>query len=183
MNKRAFYFWIERLKISPAERKAVSLLMVLLVSLTLINALLEQQVPYDEEYYKELEQAFEQRAVLVQEKQDKILARYEPADSKPAAIAVVRDTLPSDSLETEQTPEDELAGETTSERINVNTATAEVLQSLPGIGPVYARRIIEYRQENGHFTGAEELINIKGIGKKRLEKLKPFIKLTGSTEN
>lgn len=59
--------------------------------------------------------------------------------------------------------------------ININTASASQLDSLPGIGPVYAARIIEYRQANGGFKSVEELLNIKGIGEKTLEKLKDKI--------
>ena len=62
--------------------------------------------------------------------------------------------------------------------INLNTAGAQKLQKLPGIGPAYARRIINFRQKNGAFTTKKELLKIKGIGKKRLAKIKPFIKLT-----
>lgn len=187
MNKRAFYFWLERLKISPAERKAVSLLMVLLVTLTLTNGLMKQQAPYDEEYYMELEQAFKRRAALVKNKEDKLLARYDPEIRKPVVGSAVRDTIPADTIETGAPPESVKKGspvrEKKFERIDVNTATIELLQSLPGIGPVYARRIVEYREENGNFASTEDLINVKGIGKKRLKKLKPFIKLKGSTQN
>lgn len=50
------------------------------------------------------------------------------------------------------------------EKINVNTASAEVLAELKGIGPVIAERIVDYRQENGSFSAAEDLMEVKGIG-------------------
>ena len=59
--------------------------------------------------------------------------------------------------------------------INVNTADLATLQLLPGIGATYANRIIEYREEHGGFNSSEELLNIKGIGEKRLEKIRPLI--------
>lgn len=61
--------------------------------------------------------------------------------------------------------------------VNINTATAEKLQELPGIGPVYSARIVEWREENGKFTSKEQLIEIKGIGEKRLATIKPLIRL------
>ena len=59
--------------------------------------------------------------------------------------------------------------------LNINTATASELGTLPGIGPSMAQRIIHYRLENGPFTSVDALQNVKGIGAKTLAKLKPFI--------
>lgn len=55
--------------------------------------------------------------------------------------------------------------------VNLNTATAEQLQTLPGIGPVLASRIIAYREEYGSFDTIGELANVSGIGEKRLEEI------------
>lgn len=59
--------------------------------------------------------------------------------------------------------------------ININTATAEQLDVIPGIGPVLAKRIIDYRTEIGGFTDVEELLEVKGIGEKTLEKILEYI--------
>ena len=58
------------------------------------------------------------------------------------------------------------------EKINLNTATAQQLETLPGIGPVSARNIIEFRNKVGKFNRIEEIINIKGIGEKKFLKIK-----------
>jgi len=56
--------------------------------------------------------------------------------------------------------------------ININTAPASELESLPGVGPKMAARIIEYRQKNGPFKKIEELMNVRGLGEKNFLKLK-----------
>jgi competence protein ComEA len=61
------------------------------------------------------------------------------------------------------------------ERININTATLEELDSLPGIGPTLAQRIIDYRTENGPFTAIEDIMDVSGIGPVIFENIKDLI--------
>ena len=64
---------------------------------------------------------------------------------------------------------------TASAPVNLNSATAVQLQTLPGIGASTAQRILDYRQKNGAYKKIEELMNVKGIGEKSFLKLKPLI--------
>ena len=59
--------------------------------------------------------------------------------------------------------------------INLNMASKEELQTLPGIGPKVAERILAYREQYGPFKSVEELLEIKGIGPKKLEKIRSLV--------
>ena len=59
--------------------------------------------------------------------------------------------------------------------VNLNTATAAQIATLPGVGEKAAQRIIEYREKNGGFKKVEDLMNVKGIGEKSFLKLKPLV--------
>ncbi len=63
-------------------------------------------------------------------------------------------------------------------KIDINSANTTQLRLIPGIGETIAQRIIDYRTENGNFTTVEELLNVSGIGEKKLEQMKPYIKVT-----
>ncbi len=59
--------------------------------------------------------------------------------------------------------------------LNLNAATREQLEALPGIGARTAERILEYRQKNGSFRKVEDLMNVQGIGEKSFLKLRPLL--------
>ena len=63
--------------------------------------------------------------------------------------------------------------------ININTADLDLLTTLPGIGPVLAQRIIDYREEHGNFQHIEELTYVTGIGQKRLEAILNYVTVVG----
>lgn len=61
--------------------------------------------------------------------------------------------------------------------VNINTAGAEELQRLPGIGPAMAERILDYRQEIGSFNAPEQLQDVRGIGEKKYAAMEPFVRV------
>ena len=86
---------------------------------------------------------------------------------------------PSDQPTTAQapvvTPAPAAAPPKTSSRVNLNRAGVEELQTLPGVGPVLAQRMVEWRKAHGRYRTVDDLQEVKGIGKKRLEQLRPLV--------
>ena len=64
--------------------------------------------------------------------------------------------------------------------VNINTASAEQLAALPGIGEGYAQNILDYREENGPFETKQSLLNVDGIGQNRLEAILDYITVGGT---
>lgn len=262
MLNRKLFFWLERLKISRGERRAIITLIIVLLVLVFINGVLEPRLPFDRSSYAQIEKVFKQRAALLKRKNKRVMAPFKGI----SASAIITDTIPansasslkksinintagikelgqlpgigpayaqniinfrnkkgsftskkqllkvegigdarfakikllitlgiakdsvrilstrSDTMQKSKIIPDKDKQTEVSKRINVNTADAKTLITLPGIGPAYAQGIIDYRRKNGSFTSFKELLKVKGIGKKRLENLIPFIKLTDETE-
>jgi len=170
--RRKLFFLIDRLQITRGERIAVSFLFLLLIISGSISAFIEPKTHVDEEYYNQIEEVFRERSRIIEEERQTILARYNPEpETAPAQImaAAIADTIPPDTIRTMDVPDHE--------KININTAGADELVKLPGIGPAYAQRIVEWREENGRFTTVEQLLQIRGIGERRLEQIRPYIRL------
>ena len=87
---------------------------------------------------------------------------------KPDLIAIPNDAHPQN-----RTTKQAVANKP--ELLNINTASAAELQTLPNIGESIAQRIVNYRTQHGNFANIDALQNVRGIGAKTLEKLKPFV--------
>ena len=65
--------------------------------------------------------------------------------------------------------------------VNINTATLQELEALPGIGEARAQAILDARKQRGGFKSVDELVDVRGIGPKNLEKLRPYLHVSGKT--
>lgn len=82
--------------------------------------------------------------------------------------------IPTKEIFLQTTP---LAATTSSDTVNINTADANRLATLKGIGPALAQRIIEYREQNGAFKTIDEIKNVRGIGDKKFDAFKDKLTL------
>ncbi|NIP26738.1 MAG: hypothetical protein GWO38_23675, partial [Phycisphaerae bacterium] len=134
--KRGLFFWLEKLKIAPGERKAISGLLILLVLLGGLNLALSPSVPFGDGDYVELEQQFAERTAMLKAEEEKLMEQYYPASAKGITKAKV-DTVTKDTADTTEADQSEQrvknpGQKAEKERINVNKASVEVLEQLPG---------------------------------------------------
>ena len=112
-------------------------------------------------------------------------AFYTPPElDAPTVIYIDPSSAGEEAGNSNRPPEDEGGGEEyepqplpLSAKVHINTADAGELDTLPGVGPALAQRILDYRASHGGFRQVEQLMEIDGIGEKTFEKLEPYVTL------
>ncbi|KRF11234.1 helix-hairpin-helix domain-containing protein [Paenibacillus sp. Soil787] len=99
-------------------------------------------------------------------------------DIEPNATIPAFSAIPTHSMVSNEKQEVSLPAARSAGQLDLNTATIEQLDGIPGIGEIKAKAIMNYRLKKGRFSRIEELVEVKGIGDKMLEKLKAFLYVT-----
>ena len=105
-----------------------------------------------------------------------ISVQTERQPEAPTEEVVVRETAPTELPEVTEEPEVPAAPQEPTV-LNLNTATVEELTTLPGIGPVLAQRIVDFRTANGPFASVEQLTDVEGVGEKKLDAIREYLRI------
>ena len=97
-----------------------------------------------------------------------------PQEAAPSSFAVPSSAAPS-SQDTPSSDTPASSQEPAVKQVNINTATEQELLEIPGVLPMRARFIVQYREEHGPYQSVEDLLNVPGIGKEVLEDLRPYV--------
>jgi competence protein ComEA len=110
---------------------------------------------------------------------EQIVVGLAPAAGQPAVLgsSVASGTSPVSGAPGPAGPASGTVKPKAGESLDLNTATVEQLDALPGVGPVTAAAIVAWRQANGKFTSVDQLADVDGIGPVRLEKLRPLVRV------
>ncbi len=110
---------------------------------------------------------------------EQIVVGLAPAPGQPTALgsSLASGTAPVSGAAGPAGPASGTVKPKAGEVLDLNTATVEQLDGLPGVGPVTAAAIVAWRQANGRFTSVDQLADVDGIGPARLEKLRPLVRV------
>ena len=175
--------WLYRLQnrigLAAPEGTAGLVILIALAVGTVARYVQAHAAPVAPDLYTSSDAAFEE-ANRASETGEGLILPVALASSVPEPVVV--DVELADSSEVAPEPEAEPApsparrsSRPAPARTGINTASVAELDRLPGIGPALAGRILAYRQQHGRFSRAEQLIEVKGIGPKTFEKMKPWV--------
>jgi comEA protein len=160
---RNWYLFSEKWGISRSEMRLFLLLSVVLFTLTATYYVIpESKSPFEAAYYDSIRVEFQERAIKARAADSLRLEKFLNPD---AYIAKEQEKSPKKKSKSPQG------------KININTASEADWIELPGIGPAMAKRIIELREKNNGFKKLDDLLDVKGIGPKSFEKIKPYLTL------
>ena len=164
--------------------------MTVLIAILLVTGMLHQIEPgpsYDASFYRSYEAKFDSLSRMAAAEESLLVGQHYPdrqADNGTTGNRQALAVEPSGDSEAEVAASDTSDAEDGSaEVININEAGPEELETLPGIGPAIAERIIDYRRENGPFQAKSELKEVRGIGEARFENISSLITVNESENN
>jgi competence ComEA-like helix-hairpin-helix protein len=173
---RLVYRLQQQVGMTPTEFRASLFLAALLLGGSVVNFVASRSNPIDPAVYAENDAYFNERRQFTTVADT--IEQRSPADSTAGDSMAVADSLQS-SDHGYQVADDMATPVAASFPIDINRANATQLEMLPRIGPALSGRIVDFRRENGPFRFVEDLLMVRGIGDRTLERLRPLITVNG----
>lgn len=171
MIRREWFFLLERLHITPAERRLVLTLTAIVVTLTILLIFVHPHSRYNPFFYASRVQLFQKKIAEAKHRDSMRMARFYNLKALNVSMAVDTSTTSGSDSETKTTRQGSIPS------VNINTAGVDSLVFLPGIGPKTAKKIVDYRKANGAFISPASIMKVKGIGEKKLANMMPYIRV------
>jgi len=181
--RRRLFFWIERLNITRGERRFVVTAILVSLALWMGDLMITPGNPYGNDYYRPIDSLYQHYVDQIHNR-DSLVHRYyytQVNDSENIASGVpfaIPGDVPISGKEKEAKK-----SRPDNHSIDINHADSLALISLPGIGPIIAGKIIDYRNDHGPFPDPNSLKKVKGIGDKKLKQILPYLTLTNTAQN
>lgn len=153
----AFYRLQQRLALTNRELNTLAAILALMAAGVVIRHVRHGLMPYNADYY------------------DTYFAHLDTLGNGPDSAAVSPANPPAPHTERREITSSQTPPPPLTEPLSINRATAAELEQLPRIGPRTAERIVAFREANGPFRRVEDLLQIKGIGEKTLDGLRPHV--------
>ncbi|PAP78569.1 ComEA family DNA-binding protein [Rubrivirga marina] len=176
--------WLYRLRtrlgLSEVEATAALTLLLALLGGTVARHLQATSAPIPADFYAASDAAFATAAAdTTREAAPAVPLALAAMPEAPASAAPAADSTAAEIADAavERAAAPRRSGKPPPAPTNLNTASAQELQRLPRIGPALAGRIVEHRRTHGPFRTPEQITEVKGIGEKTLERMRPWIRL------
>jgi competence protein ComEA len=156
-----------RLALTTPEALALVFVSLVLLAGFCVRYVQGQSVPFSAADYAELHAAFAEQSE----------ALHAAAAADTTAVGAER---PAQTSAVPEAPPTRRVAASGPVRMNLNTASVQTLQRLPGVGPAISARIVAYREAYGGFREPREVTRVKGIGPKTYEKMAPYLFVEGA---
>ncbi len=175
--KRKFFFWTEKLNITRGERRFVVTAIVVFLITWFADIMITPIHIVDSDDYKSIDSVYQHYVERIT-KRDSLIHRYyyTAVDDSENIASGVPFAIPGD-VRISRSKTKTLHTRPDSQSIDVNHADSTALVSLPGIGPIIAGKIIDYRNKYGSFPNLKSLRKVKGIGEKKFARILPYLTL------
>jgi comEA protein len=178
MIRNSLFFLFDRLKVTRSERISIMVLSTILILGSFVAATVKPIMVNDPTLIAETDSIFKLLSERRMQEEAVIMDRYILiAEDNKTTPETLETTVSSAPVSSKRSSKSDTKKRPEPNSISLNGASASELTRIPGIGPKTADAIIQYRSENGPFNELSHIVKVKGIGPKKWEQIRPYLRL------